>query len=825
MDLLKIALPKNRFMTLPATLFRSGLTLVLLALARPLRAAEPPSESQLISILQSSTGFAEKNAACWELKRVGTAASVPALAALLIDERLSHSARYALESMLAPEAGTALLAALQKTTGPVRVGIIQSLGARGEVGAVVPLAPLLSQPDAEAAAAAATALGRIDDLAAGVALAAAKAQLATGGATNVRRAVLDAMLQRGQRLLALGERAQALSIFEQLFQDRISGNVRLAAYRGMVLASEEGAGLDLLTRALSGSDGPSQAAALALVPDFKPGSATVKLAGLLARLSPTVQVALIGVLAQRGDAAAAPAIAAVAKSADAHVRIAALAALGLLDDTSSVALLAEGATAGGEEQAAARRSLQLLHQGKPADAMLAALPTATPAVQAELARALGERSEVSAIPRLFTLARGGSDSVAKAALLALAELVNETQIPDLVRLVVQAKGDPTRTEAAEALNTAMQRLQAKLGRVDTAPVVEALTSAPAPARIVLLPVAGGLAEPRVRAALRAALTDADVGVRGAAVRALAETVDPDLLPDLLQAAKKTAEPGLRSVAIAGWVRLAIREQTGKVPLATQVEGLATLIATPLSVEQKRFLLSGIGEVVAPDTLAMAAQLLAEASVHEEAAQAVIKIARALPDSALGTAAVKQVLASPNQGSLHQSATAVLQEIQARATYVTAWKIAGPYLQEGKDYSALFDIPFPPETDGTGEWRPIPAGTDAKRPWLMDLLKALGGEQRVAYARTFLYSEKAIPARLEVGTDDGVKIWLNHKFLHGNNASRALAPGSDRVNVQLEAGWNLLLLKITQNNQGWEFCARVVNPDGSPIEALKIDASR
>ncbi len=65
------------------------------------------------------------------------------------------------------------------------------------------------------------------------------------------------------------------------------------------------------------------------------------------------------------------------------------------------------------------------------------------------------------------------------------------------------------------------------------------------------------------------------------------------------------------------------------------------------------------------------------------------------------------------------------------------------MQEGKDYKALFDIAFPPETvNAQGiKWKAMPPGPDAKRPWVMDLLKALGGEQCVAYARTWVYSDQ------------------------------------------------------------------------------------
>lgn len=821
------ALQLNSRMALALTRLGLGTLLLGLLLSFHSWGADTSREQQLISVVQSTASFAEKNAACWELKRVGTAQSVPALASLLAEERLSHSARYALESMAAPEAGLALIRAVEKTAGPTRVGIIQSLGVRGEAGAVEALSKLLTQTDAVTAAASAAALGQIPGRQTLAALQAVQASKLSGEGV-VQQAVVDALLRCGQRLLASQTPQEALPVFESLFRSQAGDAVRLAAYRGMILASGENAGLKLMASALVGSDGPSQSATLGLVSDFKGTGATATFADLLPRLSPLVQAALIGSLAQRGDPAAAPAIAATVNSPDRQVRTAALAALGLLDDTSSIPRLAEAAaTATGDEQAAARESLGLLHQRNPAEALLAALPVARPPAQAELARALGERSETQAVPRLLELARGEVESVRNAALLALARLVSPAQIADLVSLVTQAKTEAARSASAEALNTAFQRLTAKFGHVDTTPLTGALGTASSEARNALLPVCSGLAEPQVRTALRAALTDS--GVHQAALRALAESVDPELIPDLLQAAKATRQANLRSVAIAGWIRLAIREQntTGgdRAGTGKQVEGLAALLGTPLTVEQKRLLLSGVANVIAPETLAMAAQLLPESAVQSEAAQAIINIARSLPDSAPAIAALKQVLSSPEQGSVRQAAQTTLKEIEARADFLTAWKIAGPFRQAGEDYAALFDIPFPPETEGTGDWRAIPAGTDPKRPWLLDLLKALGGEQCVAYARTWVYSEKATSARLEIGADDGVKVWVNHKFLHGNNASRALSPGSDKVPVQLEAGWNLVLLKITQNNQGWEFCARFVNPDGTALAGLKVDANR
>jgi hypothetical protein len=107
---------------------------------------------------------------------------------------------------------------------------------------------------------------------------------------------------------------------------------------------------------------------------------------------------------------------------------------------------------------------------------------------------------------------------------------------------------------------------------------------------------------------------------------------------------------------------------------------------------------------------------------------------------------------------------------------------------------------------------------------MDLLKALGGQQCVAYARTWLHSDRDHAAVLELGSDDGVKVWLNQKQIFGLNVARPLQPGSEKVKVMLHAGWNPLLLKITQNNLGWEFCARIRNADGSHLDGLRCDSA-
>jgi HEAT repeat protein len=787
--------------------------------------AQTSEEQQLIGVLQSSQSPRDKDAACARLKRIGTEQSIPALAALLTDEQLSHSARYALESMPSAKADQALADALAKTSGLTRVGIISSLGFRHETRAVPVLASLLTDHDVQVEAAAATALGQIGGAKALEALQAATAN----SAGPAHDALVDSCLRCANSLLASGSQSEALAVFQHLYDTQKKDGVRTAAYRGMIQASGKKA-LSLMSSAILGEDGASQIAALQLVREVAAPGATEMFASMLRTVNSPVQVALIEGLSQRGDVAAAPAIAAQARNTSPEVRLAAINALGILGDASLVPLLGvSAASAIGEEQKAARLALVALRRDNPTERLLRLLPAAKPEVQAEFARALGDRGDRSAVPKLLELAREGSVSASKAALQALVVLVDDSQVGLMVQFVIEAKADTRRADAAEALNSACHHIQTRYGRVNIEPLLQGLATASTDARVALLPVCSGLIDPKVRAALRSAVAALEPRVRAAAIRTLCDTSDSELLPDVVKVACGAPEENFRTLAIRACVRLTTQEETIKLPVKDQVEPLKTILATTLSADQKRVVLAGLAEIPDPAALALAEPMLDEAATQLEAAKAVTKIASALPyaQSEAAASGLKKVVAMTTDADVRKAAETALNEILSGADYITVWQIAGPYLQEGKAYNDLFDIAFPPETaDAQGvKWQAMPPGPDAKRPWVMDLLKALGGEQRVAYARTWVHSDQQQAAQLELGTDDGVKVWLNGNVVHANNTFRGIQPGSDKVNVTLNAGWNPLLLKVTQLNQGWAFCARFRKPDGSHLDGLQLAAQR
>jgi hypothetical protein len=148
--------------------------------------------------------------------------------------------------------------------------------------------------------------------------------------------------------------------------------------------------------------------------------------------------------------------------------------------------------------------------------------------------------------------------------------------------------------------------------------------------------------------------------------------------------------------------------------------------------------------------------------------------------------------------------------------IASWEVSGPYMREGKDGPGLFDVAFPPEEPEAKDvkWKPV---DDAA---VVDLAKVVGGENRVAYLRATVVSMKPQEARLEIGSDDGVKAWLNGELVHANNASRGVTPGQDKADVTLKQGANTLLLKITQGGGGWGAAARLAARDGGKLAGVR-----
>lgn len=169
-------------------------------------------ERRLAALLGEDIPRAAGEYICRTLSLIGTAASVPALAARLTDSDRSHMARFALVRIPGPEAAAAIRGALAKVDGDLRIGMISSLASRRDASAVPQLAALLAA-DPRTAVSAAGALGTIRSAEAIAALGSFTADFAPA---DVRSAIIDARLACAEALLGDAKRTDALILYRSL---------------------------------------------------------------------------------------------------------------------------------------------------------------------------------------------------------------------------------------------------------------------------------------------------------------------------------------------------------------------------------------------------------------------------------------------------------------------------------------------------------------------------------------------------------------------------------------------------------------------------------
>ena len=512
------------------------------------------AEATAIAVLQSDRPPAEKAAACRTLRTIGTAASVPALAARLADQDLAYWARHALESMPCAEAGVALRTALGQTSGLTQAGLADSLGVRRDREAVPALAELLREPDAQIVSCAATALGKIGGPKAAAALQAARAK----APTSAQPALADALLLNADSFLAAREQREAGAIYGQLYEAAGPEHVRVAAFRGMALAAGEQA-VALVVRGLTGEDRAARRAALQLVRTIPGQAATQEFAAVVSQVAPAAQVALLEALEQRRDSAAVPALVAAAGSPRLDVRLAAIKGLGTLGDASTVALLAAtAAQAAGGEQEAAREALVLLKDPQVSHRLLAMLPQSKPDVQREIVQTLGQRLETQAVPALMNLAEKGEAATRLLALRSLATLADGEVAATLIGLLRQAQTEPEQEAAERALVAACGRSSHPTAYV--ANILAARQGTAVSTQAALLRSAGRLGGQDALAALREGLREKEAAIQDAAVRTLAEAAGLEAAPRPVGLGDPSSHPGASGVGparlLAGWQRSA-----------------------------------------------------------------------------------------------------------------------------------------------------------------------------------------------------------------------------------------------------------------------------
>ena len=795
------------------------------------RAGAPGSEARRLAVCRAMAArLAKPELGRWprvwflkQLEHVGKAECVEAVGALLAsaDDLARECARRALQRNPAPEATARLLAALGAATDAKwRAALINALGDRGDAAAVKPLLKVADDADDDVRSAAVLALAKLGDKAATDAIAAAMAK----GSDKAKGVASDAWILLAENLVAKGDKPAALPIYRKLL-GAATEHVRCAAIIGLGRAGGTGE-LDAIFAAMADTqDEKLRGAALYALGQLPGREVSAAIIAKMKAASPALKVVLLRALALGGDKEALPAFLAAAADGDEAVRIAAyegMAALG--NEAAAPALVAAIVSKADRELEAARTAISQIRGDAVTASLVKALDTAPPGGKVQLIGCLAVRRDPAVAPALLKAATDPDGAVRSEALKALGEVADASALPELVGLLLAAGDDGARATAERAIVAVGGRIADEAKR--TAPLIAAMGKAEPPARIALIRALGRLGGPQGLAAVRAALKGQPTEVEDAAIRALSSWPDASVASDLLAIARSEAPLARRIIALRGVIEVAGRIG-GLAPAEMQKLFEDAMAAAPRP-EDKKMVLGAMAGVANLGVLDLALKYLGDPALKAEAELAAARIARAVSGSYQQKA--KEVLKSlaelSDNDQVKKEANEGIALLERFEDYITSWLVSGPYRQGDKDGPALFDVAFPPEKPGdtTASWSAMPIGTDKSRPWLIEFDKTPGiaGHNAVVYLRTRIQSPARQEARIEAGSDDGIKIWLNGKVVHANNATRPNTPGSDRAKVTLEEGWNDLLVKVTQGGGEWSVCLRFRGPGGERLVGLVAD---
>ncbi|CAG4999872.1 hypothetical protein DYBT9275_02332 [Dyadobacter sp. CECT 9275] len=152
----------------------------------------------------------------------------------------------------------------------------------------------------------------------------------------------------------------------------------------------------------------------------------------------------------------------------------------------------------------------------------------------------------------------------------------------------------------------------------------------------------------------------------------------------------------------------------------------------------------------------------------------------------------------------------IEKVKGADTFYTDWWIIGPFDNaNGKGLSTVFgpEQKFDAQASYTGtagsrvKWQKTEDATSG----YIDFGKMFTrNEDVVAYAYRTLTLPEAKTMKFGVGSNDGVRVWINGKQVLDRPVSRKAEPNQDLISVPMDKGENTILVKVDQLKRAWGF---------------------
>jgi HEAT repeat protein len=624
--------------------------------AKQIIAQQPAKLVQLLGN-PNATVF-EKAKACQALAVVGTKGAIPALVALLPDEKLNLYARFGLEGIPDPAVDEAFRDAATRLQGRPRIGVLDSIGQRKDARAVTLLKGFLTNSDVAVASAAAGALGRI-----GTPEAAKVLQEAIVKSSPGNSPLADACLACAEAVAAVGNSGEALALYESVGKADVPKHLKVAALDGQFRIHKADA-LDPLLKQIRSSDPAFFKLGLAVARTMPGGKVTLALAGELQALPAERQALLLSALGDRKETAGLlPVLRDASKSKSTEVREAAIQVLARMGDASAGDVLLAASLGDNQVARTAKEALKTLPGNQIDAAIVAKLAGADGKAKVTLLELVGARQIAAAAPAARQALADADEAVRIAAIAAIGQLV---ELKDIELLTARALGSSGQAEAAaarSALKMAAQRMSDRDGCA--AKLAACLKGASAADQTYLLELLGKVSGAKALEIVVAAVKSDDPATKDAASRVLGEWVNADAAPALLQIAKNDPDVKYQIRALRGYVRIARQLQ---LPADAKLTMFRTAMEIAKRNDERQLALGILSRIPSAATLQLAVGHVGDAPLKDAAVDAVLKIAPKVvgTEPTLVAEAMQKVLDAGVRGNPANRAKQLLEQAKAAA---------------------------------------------------------------------------------------------------------------------------------------------------------------
>jgi len=509
------------------------------------------------------------------------------------------------------------------------------------------------------------------------------------------------------------------------------------------------------------------------------------------------------------------------KSKHGNVRIAALSATKIIVDPKIVNILADhAANSEGKEKETAQNSLYKLNGSNINSSILSGLSNRNDDIKVELIRAINERQINEAIKPILRLASHKNENIRVEAVKVLSVIASRPYIKDCIQLLVNAKNDKERNELEKTITGLLISSSYK---ADGNLMVNALNKAKTnEAKLSLIHILGEFKNSDTLPTLTDLLNDSSSEIQQATIIALSDWPNDQPLSPVMEIVSSAQNATHKILAIESAIKLIGINKSRNIEESLRLYD--TVLSSCNNENDTKALLKGLESVQSIEAFKMAQQFLKDPSLGLNAESACISIAKNIQSFyPKECSLVLNNIIQRSSSSDHQKvAQSVLNKIQRLEDYITQWMMSEPFATEGQ---SLYSTQFDPEKDSDAYplWRRVPAFSDKDNYWHVDLAGLKTSLVAVVYLKTKVWSEIDQTVRLEMGSNDGIKAWMNNNLVHLHSVGRGVSPGDDVVEAQLKKGWNLLLLKIiNEGGGGWGACARLRRQDGGHISNLKYE---